>query len=55
MAATLTNGRVIEHQGTIPILDNVEVLVAGGGLGGYTGGTDIKRALLAVEGHTGGR
>lgn len=26
------------------------ILRAGGGLGGYTGGTDIKRTLLAVEG-----
>lgn len=29
------------------------VLHAGGGLGGYTGGVERKRALLAVEGRTG--
>jgi methylated-DNA-[protein]-cysteine S-methyltransferase len=27
------------------------VLHVGGGLGGYTGGLDRKRALLTVEGH----
>ena len=29
------------------------VLHSGGGLGGYTGGLDKKRLLLAVEGYSG--
>lgn len=37
----------------VPIVVPCHRVVAGGGLGGFTGGLDTKRALLAHEGHRG--
>ena len=44
--------RQTQHRSTLPIIVPCHRVVAHGGkLGGFTGGVEVKRALLEIEGH----
>lgn len=50
-AATRAAGNALGRNPLPIVVPCHRVLRTGGGLGGYTGGLDVKRTLLAIEGH----